>query len=222
MHGDGHRSVRKTLDNNDIGALVVIGGDRTLQTALKLADDGVRVIDMPETIDDDIAATDVTFGFDTAVQIASEAIDRLTTTAEAHNRSSKDVLWVKSLQCVRLAGTLQRRRSSAGCTLFSNPPPTAPGHGVGRRRERRCGPLLPRSRVPPRLAPGLVPLRRRERPSSEPSGDRTPSPRPRRRAVLLGGPTPPERRSARCFCLPGRDTVRQSHEIRRKPLRPHS
>ena len=99
MHGDGHRSVRKTLDNNDIGALVVIGGDRTLQTALKLADDGVRVIGMPETIDDDIAATDVTFGFDTAVQIASEAIDRLTTTAEAHNRSSKDVLWVKSLQC---------------------------------------------------------------------------------------------------------------------------
>lgn len=93
MHGDGYKSVRKTLDNNDIDALVVIGGDRTLQTALKLADDGVRVIGVPKTIDDDIAATDVTFGFDTAVQIASEAIDRLTTTAEAHNRSGKDVLF---------------------------------------------------------------------------------------------------------------------------------
>jgi 6-phosphofructokinase 1 len=65
---------------------VVIGGDGTLQTALKLANDGVRVIGVPKTIDNDIAGTDFTFGFDTAVQIASEAIDRLTTTAEAHNR----------------------------------------------------------------------------------------------------------------------------------------
>jgi len=86
VHGDGSETVRKTLDKNDIEALVVIGGDGTLQTALKLANDGVTVIGVPKTIDNDIAATDVTFGFDTAVQIASEAIDRLTTTAEAHNR----------------------------------------------------------------------------------------------------------------------------------------
>ena len=86
VHGDGSETVRKTLDKNGIDTLVVIGGDGTLQTALKLADDGVRVIGVPKTIDNDIAATDVTFGFDTAVQIASEAIDRLTTTAEAHNR----------------------------------------------------------------------------------------------------------------------------------------
>jgi 6-phosphofructokinase 1 len=86
VHGDGSETVRKTLDKNGIDALVVIGGDGTLQTALKLANDGVRVIGVPKTIDNDIAATDVTFGFDTAVQIASEAIDRLTTTAEAHNR----------------------------------------------------------------------------------------------------------------------------------------
>jgi 6-phosphofructokinase 1 len=64
----------------------VIGGDGTLQTALRLADDGCKVIGVPKTIDNDIAATDFTFGFDTAVQIATEAIDRLTTTAEAHNR----------------------------------------------------------------------------------------------------------------------------------------
>ncbi|NIR40478.1 MAG: 6-phosphofructokinase, partial [Actinobacteria bacterium] len=66
--------------------LVVIGGDGTLMTALKLSDEGVRVIGVPKTIDNDIAATDFTFGFDTAVQIATDAIDRLTTTAEAHNR----------------------------------------------------------------------------------------------------------------------------------------
>jgi phosphofructokinase-like protein len=86
VHGDGAKSVLKTIDKNGIDTLIVIGGDGTLQTALKLADDGAKVIGVPKTIDNDIAATDLTFGFDTAVQIASEAIDRLTTTAEAHNR----------------------------------------------------------------------------------------------------------------------------------------
>ncbi len=86
VHGDGSETVRNTLDKNGIDTLVVIGGDDTLQTALKLANDGIRVIGLPKTIDNDIAGTDFTFGFDTAVQIASEAIDRLTTTAEAHNR----------------------------------------------------------------------------------------------------------------------------------------
>jgi len=65
---------------------VVIGGDGTLKTALRLADEGFPVVGVPKTIDNDIAATDFTFGFDTAVQIATDAIDRLTTTAESHNR----------------------------------------------------------------------------------------------------------------------------------------
>ena len=86
VHGDGAKSVLKTIDKNGIDTLIVIGGDGTLQTALKLAGEGVKVIGVPKTIDNDIAATDLTFGFDTAVQVASEAIDRLTTTAEAHNR----------------------------------------------------------------------------------------------------------------------------------------
>jgi 6-phosphofructokinase 1 len=86
VHGDGYESVKKTLHNNGIDNLVVIGGDGTLQTALRLEDDGVSIIGVPKTIDNDIAATDFTFGFNTAVQIATEAIDRLTTTAEAHNR----------------------------------------------------------------------------------------------------------------------------------------
>jgi len=86
VHGDGYASVAKTLESNAIDSLVVIGGDGTLRTALKLVEEGVKVIGVPKTIDNDIAATDFTFGFDTAVQVVTDAIDRLTTTAEAHNR----------------------------------------------------------------------------------------------------------------------------------------
>jgi 6-phosphofructokinase 1 len=86
VHGDGYASVRGTLQANGIEALVVIGGDGTLRSALRLHEEGLPVVAVPKTIDNDIAGTDVTFGFDTAVQVATEAIDRLTTTAEAHNR----------------------------------------------------------------------------------------------------------------------------------------
>ena len=86
VHGDGYASVARTLKRNDIDSLVVIGGDGTLRTALRLAEDGANVIGVPKTIDNDINGTDFTFGFDTAVQIVTDAIDRLTTTAEAHNR----------------------------------------------------------------------------------------------------------------------------------------
>ena len=86
VHGDGYASVRHTIEANGIDALVVIGGDGTLRSALRLAEEGLPVVGVPKTIDNDIAATDVTFGFDTAVQIATEAIDRIATTAESHNR----------------------------------------------------------------------------------------------------------------------------------------
>lgn len=86
VHGDGYESVRRTLEANDIDSLVVVGGDGTLLTALKLAEEGLKVVGVPKTIDNDIAATDWTFGFDTALEIATEAIDRITTTAESHNR----------------------------------------------------------------------------------------------------------------------------------------
>jgi len=86
VHGDGYESVRRTVQANGIDVVVVIGGDGTLRTALRLADEGLPVVGVPKTIDNDIAATDFTFGFDTAVQIATDAIDRLTTTAESHNR----------------------------------------------------------------------------------------------------------------------------------------
>jgi phosphofructokinase-like protein len=86
VHGDGYKSCEKTIKANGIDSLIVIGGDGTLRSALKLADEGLPVVGVPKTIDNDICGTDITFGFDTAVSIATEAIDRLATTAESHNR----------------------------------------------------------------------------------------------------------------------------------------
>jgi 6-phosphofructokinase 1 len=82
--------VRRVLDNfaaEQLDALVVIGGEDTLGVAARLHEDhGFPVVGVPKTIDNDLSATDYTFGFDTAVWIATEAIDRLHTTAESHNR----------------------------------------------------------------------------------------------------------------------------------------
>ena len=86
VHGSGYESIRTTIEANGIDAVVAIGGDGTLRTALALHEEGLRVVGVPKTIDNDIAGTDMTFGFDTAVSIATEALDRLSTTAEAHNR----------------------------------------------------------------------------------------------------------------------------------------
>ena len=81
--------LQKTLDNIKkfgLNALVVIGGDDTLSVAKRLMDMGINIIGVPKTIDNDLSGTDYTFGFDTAVTIATEAIDRLHTTAESHRR----------------------------------------------------------------------------------------------------------------------------------------
>lgn len=75
-----------SLKRERIDALIVIGGDDTLGVAAKLCTEGVSVVGVPKTIDNDLSATDVTFGFDTAVQVATDAIDRLHTTAESHDR----------------------------------------------------------------------------------------------------------------------------------------
>jgi len=82
----GTERVRATLEAQGIDALIPIGGEDTLGVAKRLSDDGVPVVGVPKTIDNDLAATDFTFGFQTAVQIATDAIDRLHTTAESHNR----------------------------------------------------------------------------------------------------------------------------------------
>jgi ATP-dependent phosphofructokinase / diphosphate-dependent phosphofructokinase len=83
---DGTTAVRATLAAREIDALIPIGGEDTLGVALRLHEDGVQVVGVPKTIDNDLGGTDVTFGFQTAVQIVTDAIDRLHTTAESHNR----------------------------------------------------------------------------------------------------------------------------------------
>lgn len=86
VHGAGIESVRETIERLDIETVVVIGGDGSLRTAAQLHADGLPVVGVPKTIDNDIGHTDVSLGFHTAVQIVVDAIDRLTTTAESHNR----------------------------------------------------------------------------------------------------------------------------------------
>jgi phosphofructokinase-like protein len=83
---NGVELVRQTLDRHQLDGLIAIGGEDTLGAAHRLHGDGINVIGVPKTIDNDLGSTDVTFGFDTALQIATEAIDRLHTTAESHNR----------------------------------------------------------------------------------------------------------------------------------------
>src|SRR5215472_4158951 len=83
---DGFERCMATLEAHKIDALVAIGGDDTLSVAQKLHEKGVKVVGVPKTIDNDLGGTDYTFGFDTACNIVCEAIDRVHTTAEAHNR----------------------------------------------------------------------------------------------------------------------------------------
>jgi ATP-dependent phosphofructokinase / diphosphate-dependent phosphofructokinase len=88
--GSGVPGVERIKDNLaglGVDALVAIGGEDTLGVATRLFEQGVSVVGVPKTIDNDLGATDYTFGFDTAVNIAMEAIDRLHTTAESHHRA---------------------------------------------------------------------------------------------------------------------------------------
>jgi ATP-dependent phosphofructokinase / diphosphate-dependent phosphofructokinase len=83
---DGLDRCVATLEKHKVEALIAIGGDDTLSVAQKLHERNVKVVGVPKTIDNDLSGTDFTFGFDTACNIVCEAIDRLHTTAEAHNR----------------------------------------------------------------------------------------------------------------------------------------
>jgi 6-phosphofructokinase 1 len=83
----GVESIESNLGKLGIDALIAIGGEDTLGVATKLHERGVHVVGVPKTIDNDLNATDFTFGFDTAVNVAMEAIDRLHTTAESHHRA---------------------------------------------------------------------------------------------------------------------------------------
>jgi 6-phosphofructokinase 1 len=87
---DGKTGLQRVAENLavlGIDALIAIGGEDTLGVANRLSQSGIKVVGVPKTIDNDLGATDYTFGFDTAVNIAMEAIDRLHTTAESHHRA---------------------------------------------------------------------------------------------------------------------------------------
>jgi phosphofructokinase-like protein len=83
---DGTGTVRRTLAARGVDVLIAIGGEDTLGVALRLHREGVPIVGVPKTIDNDLGGTDVTVGFQTAVQTVTFAIDRLHTTAESHNR----------------------------------------------------------------------------------------------------------------------------------------
>jgi 6-phosphofructokinase 1 len=94
--------------HHSLDALIAIGGDGTLSIGLKLQQIGIPVIGVPKTIDNDLAATDVTFGFDSALTVATDAVDKLHTTAEAHHR----VMILETMG--RYAGWIALRAGIAG------------------------------------------------------------------------------------------------------------
>jgi 6-phosphofructokinase 1 len=83
----GVEAIEANMASLGIDALIAIGGEDTLGVATRLHERGVQIVGVPKTIDNDLSATDYTFGFDTAVNVAMEAIDRLHTTAESHHRA---------------------------------------------------------------------------------------------------------------------------------------
>lgn len=86
FHHGGTERVKEVMDKRGVDALVVIGGEGTLAGAKRMYDEGVPLIGVPKTIDNDLNGTDFTFGFDTAISIATDAMDRLRTTGDAHSR----------------------------------------------------------------------------------------------------------------------------------------
>lgn len=135
VEGDVTDRVLATLERRGLDALVVIGGDGTLSIADRFAGLGVDVVGVPKTIDNDLSATDRTFGFDTAVGICSEAIDRIHTTAESHHR----VMFVEVMG--RYAGHIALHAGTASggdVILIPEIPFTSEGicRAVEARRER--------------------------------------------------------------------------------------
>ena len=141
----GVDQVRESMRQRGLNALIPIGGEDTLGVARRLVDEGIPVVGVPKTIDNDLAGTDFTFGFQTAVQIATDAIDRLHTTAESHNRviivevMGRHAGWIAAY-----SGHRRRRRR--------DPRPRA---AVRRRRG------LPAHQAPPRRRLDVLDRRRR-------------------------------------------------------------
>ena len=151
---DGFDRITATLHEHGVDALIAIGGEDTLGVATKLGELGINVVGVPKTIDNDLNATDYTFGFDTAVNIAMEAIDRLHTTAESHHRALIVEVMGRHAGLDRAARRAGRRRerhpdpraavlARAGVRLRREPLPVAlradprgrRGRDAGRRRD---------------------------------------------------------------------------------------
>ena len=149
----GVEQIKENLADLGVDALVAIGGEDTLGVATKLHDLGVKVVGVPKTIDNDLNATDFTFGFDTAVNIAMEAIDRLHTTAESHHRvlvvevMGRHAGWI-ALHAVSPAAPTwcSSRRSRSTST------PCARWSSSGSRATTRRSWSSPRARSPSRVA----------------------------------------------------------------------
>ena len=87
FEGDGGVArISEVMDRFGIDAIMAIGGEGTLAAAKRLTDEGLKIVGVPKTVDNDLGATDYTFGFDTAVQVATDAMDRLRTTGDSHSR----------------------------------------------------------------------------------------------------------------------------------------
>ncbi len=196
----GIEAVRKSFEQLD--GLIAIGGEDTLGVAGRLHDEfGLPVIGVPKTIDNDIAGTDRTFGFDTAVSIATEAIDRLHTTAESHDR----VMVVEVMG--RHAGWLAVHERHRG-RCRRRPDPRVPAH---RRALRGPHPLAPRPR------PELLDRRRQRGLAADPRGRRRRGGDDDRRARRIRARAPRRRRPAAGRCARADDRVRDARDDARPP-----
>ncbi|MEG2479260.1 MAG: 6-phosphofructokinase, partial [Mucinivorans sp.] len=84
---EGTREVKRNVKYYNLDAVISIGGDGSQRISQRLMEQGLDIVGVPKTIDNDLSATDVTFGFQTAVHIATDAVDKLRTTAASHNRT---------------------------------------------------------------------------------------------------------------------------------------
>jgi ATP-dependent phosphofructokinase / diphosphate-dependent phosphofructokinase len=135
---DGHSEDRsplvlETVEHLGIDGIIAIGGDGTLKIAQKLCDMGVPMVAVPKTIDNDLAATDYTFGFMTAVSVATDAVDRLHTTAESHDRVM--ILEVMGRHCGWIA--LYSGLAGGADIILVPEIPYRPEHIVNTIRERQ-------------------------------------------------------------------------------------
>ena len=143
----GVERVLATVGEAGIDALVAVGGEDTLGVAARLhAEHGLPVVGVPKTIDNDLSATDYTFGFDTAVSIATEAIDRLHTTAESHNRvmvvevMGRHTGWIAVMSGIASGADvilIPEHPITVEDGLRGDPPPPRPRQGLLDRRRQR-------------------------------------------------------------------------------------